>query len=132
MSLVHTWFGPHFPLFPHRYPKFGDCLYDVVAGEMIEAPPMKQAEPSPESVERIIATANQQHDEWISAPARISDGPLNAVCNGALFLVRPLAPIGRGLAPAFRPRRVRPPSGLNDGGCRSAARRWKHRTGPGK
>jgi hypothetical protein len=35
MSLVHAWFGPNFPLFRHSHPKFGDCLYYVVAGEII-------------------------------------------------------------------------------------------------
>lgn len=33
MSLVHAWFGPGFPLFRHSHPKYGDCLYYVVAGE---------------------------------------------------------------------------------------------------
>jgi hypothetical protein len=35
MSLVHAWFGPHFPLFRHSHPKYGDCLYYVVAGQVI-------------------------------------------------------------------------------------------------
>jgi hypothetical protein len=35
MSLVHAWFGPHFPLFRHSHPKYGDCLYYVVAGQII-------------------------------------------------------------------------------------------------
>jgi hypothetical protein len=35
MSLVHAWFAPHFPLFRHSHPKFGDCLYYVVAGSAI-------------------------------------------------------------------------------------------------
>jgi hypothetical protein len=35
MSLVHAWFGPHFPLFRHSHPKHGDCLYYVVAGQAI-------------------------------------------------------------------------------------------------
>jgi hypothetical protein len=35
MSLVHVWFGPNFPLFRHSHPKHGDCLYYVVAGELI-------------------------------------------------------------------------------------------------
>lgn len=35
MSLVHAWFGPHFPLFRHSHPKHGDCLYYVVAGQVI-------------------------------------------------------------------------------------------------
>jgi hypothetical protein len=35
MSLVHAWFGPHFPLFRHSHPKFGDCLYYVLAGQVI-------------------------------------------------------------------------------------------------
>jgi hypothetical protein len=35
MSLVHAWFGPHFPLFRHSHPRFGDCLYYVVAGSAV-------------------------------------------------------------------------------------------------
>ena len=35
MSLVHVWFGANFPLFRHSHPKFGDCLYYVVAGEIL-------------------------------------------------------------------------------------------------
>ena len=35
MSLVHAWFGPHFPLFRHSHPRFGDCLYYVVAGQVV-------------------------------------------------------------------------------------------------
>lgn len=35
MSLVHVWFGPNFPLFRHSHPAYGDCLYYVVAGEII-------------------------------------------------------------------------------------------------
>lgn len=35
MSLVHAWFGPHFPLFRHSHPKFGDCLYYVLSGQAI-------------------------------------------------------------------------------------------------
>ena len=35
MSLVHVWVGPNFPLFRHSHPKYGDCLYYVVAGEVI-------------------------------------------------------------------------------------------------
>lgn len=35
MSLVHAWFGPHFPLFRHSHPRHGDCLYYVVAGQVI-------------------------------------------------------------------------------------------------
>jgi hypothetical protein len=35
MSLVHAWFGPNFPLFAHSHPRYGDCLYYVVAGEAI-------------------------------------------------------------------------------------------------
>lgn len=34
MSLVHVWFGPNFELFRHSHPKYGDCLYYVVAGEL--------------------------------------------------------------------------------------------------
>lgn len=34
MSLVHVWFGANFELFRHSHPKFGDCLYYVVAGEI--------------------------------------------------------------------------------------------------
>ena len=35
MSLVHAWFGPHFPLFRHSHPKFGDCLYYVLSGQVV-------------------------------------------------------------------------------------------------
>lgn len=35
MSLIHAWFGPHFPLFRHSHPRYGDCLYYIVAGEII-------------------------------------------------------------------------------------------------
>lgn len=35
MSLVHVWFGPNFPLFRHSHPRYGDCLYYVVAGEVV-------------------------------------------------------------------------------------------------
>jgi hypothetical protein len=35
MSLVHAWFGPNFPLFRHSHPRFGDCLYYVVAGSAV-------------------------------------------------------------------------------------------------
>jgi hypothetical protein len=35
MSLVHAWFGPHFPLFRHSHPRFGDCLYYIVAGSAV-------------------------------------------------------------------------------------------------
>jgi len=34
MSLIHVWFGPNFPLFRHSHPRYGDCLYYVVAGEI--------------------------------------------------------------------------------------------------
>lgn len=34
MSLVHVWFGPNFPLFRHSHPRYGDCLYYVLAGEI--------------------------------------------------------------------------------------------------
>jgi hypothetical protein len=34
MNLVHVWFGPNFELFRHSHPKYGDCLYYVVAGEI--------------------------------------------------------------------------------------------------
>lgn len=34
MSLVHVWFGPNFELFRHSHPKYGDCLYFVLAGEI--------------------------------------------------------------------------------------------------
>ena len=34
MSLSHNWFGPNFPLFRHSHPRFGDCLYYVVGGEL--------------------------------------------------------------------------------------------------
>ena len=35
MTLVHAWFGANFPLFAHSHPRYGDCLYYVVAGEVI-------------------------------------------------------------------------------------------------
>ena len=35
MHLSHVWFGPNFPLFRHSHPRFGDCLYYVVAGEIV-------------------------------------------------------------------------------------------------
>jgi len=35
MSLVHVWFGPNLPLFRHSHPRYGDCLYYVVAGEIL-------------------------------------------------------------------------------------------------
>jgi hypothetical protein len=35
MTLVHAWFGPNFPLFAHSHPRYGDCLYYVVAGEAL-------------------------------------------------------------------------------------------------
>lgn len=35
MSLVHAWFGPNLPLFRHSHPRYGDCLYYVVAGELL-------------------------------------------------------------------------------------------------
>lgn len=34
MSLVHVWFGANFPLFRHSHPRYGDCLYYVVGGEI--------------------------------------------------------------------------------------------------
>ena len=35
MSLVHVWFGANFPLFRHSHPRYGDCLYYVIAGEIL-------------------------------------------------------------------------------------------------
>ena len=35
MHLSHVWFGANFPLFRHSHPRFGDCLYYVVAGEIV-------------------------------------------------------------------------------------------------
>lgn len=35
MSLVHNWFGANFPLFRHCHAAYGDCLYYVLAGELI-------------------------------------------------------------------------------------------------
>lgn len=35
MSIVHIWIGSHFPLFRHGHPAAGDCLYHVVAGELM-------------------------------------------------------------------------------------------------
>ena len=34
MSLAHVWFGANYPLFRHSHPRYGDCLYYVVAGEI--------------------------------------------------------------------------------------------------
>lgn len=34
-SLLHVWFGPHFPLYRHSHPGLGDCLYYVVSGQAI-------------------------------------------------------------------------------------------------
>ena len=39
MSLAHVWFGADFPLFRHSHPRFGDCLYYVIAGEIIVGRP---------------------------------------------------------------------------------------------
>ena len=35
MMLAHVWFGANFPLFRHSHPRFGDCLYYVIAGEIL-------------------------------------------------------------------------------------------------
>jgi hypothetical protein len=35
MSLAHVWFGANFPLFRHSHPGYGDCLYYVIAGEIL-------------------------------------------------------------------------------------------------
>ena len=35
MSIGHVWIGPNFPLFRHGHPAHGDCLYFVMAGELI-------------------------------------------------------------------------------------------------
>ena len=35
MTLVHVWFGPNFQLWRHSHPRDGDCLYYVIAGEII-------------------------------------------------------------------------------------------------
>lgn len=35
ISMVHLWVGANFPLFRHSHPASGDCLYYVVAGEII-------------------------------------------------------------------------------------------------
>jgi hypothetical protein len=35
MSLLHVWFGPHFPLWRHSHPGLGDCLYYVISGQAI-------------------------------------------------------------------------------------------------
>ena len=35
MSLAHVWFGANFPLFRHSHPRYGDCLYYVIAGELL-------------------------------------------------------------------------------------------------
>lgn len=34
MSLAHIWFGPNFELFRHSHPRYGDCLYYILAGEV--------------------------------------------------------------------------------------------------
>lgn len=34
MSLAHVWFGANMPLFRHSHPKFGDCLYYIITGEV--------------------------------------------------------------------------------------------------
>ena len=34
LSLVHVWFGPNFSLFRHSHPRYGNCLYYVLAGEI--------------------------------------------------------------------------------------------------
>ena len=35
MSIVHIWIGSHFPLFRHGHPAAGDCLYFVIAGDLV-------------------------------------------------------------------------------------------------
>ena len=35
MSLVHAWFGPNLPLYSHSHPRHGDCLYYVLAGQIV-------------------------------------------------------------------------------------------------
>lgn len=35
MSIVHAWFAPNFQLFRHSHPAGGDCLYYVLAGEIV-------------------------------------------------------------------------------------------------
>ncbi len=35
MRLSHVWMGSNYPLSRHSHPRFGDCLYYVVAGEII-------------------------------------------------------------------------------------------------
>ena len=34
MSLAHVWFGANMPLFRHSHPRFGDCLYYILKGEV--------------------------------------------------------------------------------------------------
>lgn len=34
MSLYHVWFGANLPLFRHSHPKYGDCLYYILKGEV--------------------------------------------------------------------------------------------------
>jgi len=34
MSLAHVWFGANMPLFRHSHPRFGDCLYYIITGEV--------------------------------------------------------------------------------------------------
>jgi hypothetical protein len=33
MTLAHVWFGANLPLFRHSHPRYGDCLYYILAGE---------------------------------------------------------------------------------------------------
>ena len=35
MSLAHAWFGPNLPLYSHSHPRHGDCLYYVLAGQIV-------------------------------------------------------------------------------------------------
>ncbi len=35
MSLVHAWFGANLEMYRHSHPRYGDCIYYVVAGELL-------------------------------------------------------------------------------------------------
>ncbi len=35
MSLVHAWFGANLEFYRHSHPRYGDCIYYVLAGELL-------------------------------------------------------------------------------------------------
>ena len=117
MGLVHVWFGPNCPLVRHSHPGSGDCLYYVLAGQLImgsrvlhagdgffvpngmpykyragpegvevlefragggieDAPAMKIAETSLESIYRVVETAKLHQHKWESSPVSVADSPL--------------------------------------------------------